>query len=166
MNEQERMDETGRKALLAASVLLAAVLLVACGYAWLSSSPADTSRTRITIHGTGAFSRAQIRDAEDVALKHLRGFHGCRIDSLDYEDTQSKSILALEQETTRTGGSSSITSAISRYGMANVIMLTSDYTCAHGGASPESAKGWGLWYAWSPESEDASKGWVYIDEGY
>ncbi len=161
------MDEAGRKTtVIAVVLLLVATLTVACGYAWFSSRPADISRTRITIHGTGTFSQAQIRNAEDVALKHLRSFHGCRIDSLDYDDTQSKSILALEQETTRTGGSSSITSAISQYGMDNVIMLTSDFTCAHGYASPESAKGWGLWYAWSPESEDASEGWVYIDEGY
>lgn len=167
MDRRNRHERTGGKPIIEAMIFLVAVIAVACAFAWFSSSPADTSRTRTVITGTGKFTQTQIRDAETVALKHLRGFHGCRIDSISYDDKQSKALLALEQSAAQEGGSSSISTAIEQHGINNVIMLTSDFTCAGSISLPHGkTTGWGLWYAWNPQSTDAHNGWTFIDEGY
>lgn len=103
----------------------------------------------------------------DRGIEASAGFHGCRIDSISYDDKQSKALLALEQSAAQEGGSSSVSTAIEQHGINNVIMLTSDFTCAGSISLPHGkTTGWGLWYAWNPQSTDAHNGWTFIDEGY
>lgn len=73
MDRRNRHERTDGKPIIEVMIFLVAVIAVACAFAWFSSSPADTSRTRTVITGTGKFTQTQIRDAETVALKHLRG---------------------------------------------------------------------------------------------
>lgn len=148
-------------------VIIAALACAATAYwfIYLPSRPADVSHVRISINATGAFDKSQIDDAVKADIARLKSWNGCRVDAVRYDTKRSDALLADEHSVTASGGSSSISTAIDKYGMDNVIYLSNDISC-RAGSQNTSQNGWGSWYAWDPGSTQAEHGWIFIDEGY
>ena len=157
-----------------ALAVVVALAVIAYFWIWLPYRPLDTSHTRYVIATDGSkFTHAQLDDAIDVMLEHKQSLRGCSIDSVTYDETSSDDMLRSEVRMVEGSGAdsgSSVYSAIRKYGIDHVAVLTTDFTCAHQSAygygfNRGTTTGWHDYYAYAPGSPDAEHGWVYIDSG-
>jgi hypothetical protein len=156
------------------AVIIAVLLAIACyTWIWIPYRPADISHVRISKIGLRKFSNKQINEAINAVLDTKRDFRNCTIDAVTYDESDSNDMLKFEKTTIEDypgSGSGIYSNGIAVYGMDDMVVIQTDYTCGSNapdqGLEPGKTTGWTDYLAYDPKNSQADHGWLYIDGGF
>jgi hypothetical protein len=150
------------------ALVLIAIIFFGCG-----SHPLEVGRAKLIASSSTKFTPMQIKGAFAAVKNNMgRGYNGCTLDWLRYNEKKSNDILRLEEEAGKghPAASSAYDEGIKPYGMKRVAIFFARYSCESEAAMENTGTSFGgfncsIVFTGNAQAVSESNRWKVLDCG-